>query len=193
MPIYPIWLQMHNTLRELRLKKGLTLKEAGALLNTTDTQVLKLEKGDRRITLDWLTRIAKAYGVQIAEILNIDEQRTVKISGFINASGEVHMQETDQTVAVPATIAEEKNLIIMRLQENCGMMNAGWCICAVPLAMGEPMQGQALMVELEDGTLLMRRAHAGSKPGLWDLSLDDHSQKDARIKSAHKILYVIGG
>jgi phage repressor protein C with HTH and peptisase S24 domain len=57
-----------NKIREIRQKRGLTQAQLAEKMNTTAPQVVRLEKGQRRITLDWIRRFARALDVSEAEI-----------------------------------------------------------------------------------------------------------------------------
>lgn len=58
-----------NRLRELREQAGLSQAALADRANTTQPQIDRLEKGERRLTLDWLKRLAVALGVPQASIL----------------------------------------------------------------------------------------------------------------------------
>lgn len=51
-----------NKLRPWRLAFNMTLEELAARVGTDKTQLSRLEKGKRRLTVDWMERIAKVYG-----------------------------------------------------------------------------------------------------------------------------------
>lgn len=68
--------ELPNNIRALRLQRGLTLEELAALTphpkpdTATDlTTIQKLELGKRRLTTDWMTRIAHALGVDQSDLL----------------------------------------------------------------------------------------------------------------------------
>ncbi|MBW4089925.1 MAG: helix-turn-helix transcriptional regulator [Proteobacteria bacterium] len=60
---------MANRIRELRLARGLTLEQVGAKAETSPQQIQRLEKGERRLTDDWMRRVAPALGVAPATLL----------------------------------------------------------------------------------------------------------------------------
>lgn len=49
-----------NNIRRIRKHKGLSLQKLADILNTSRSQLDKLERGDRRLTVDWLERISLA-------------------------------------------------------------------------------------------------------------------------------------
>jgi transcriptional regulator with XRE-family HTH domain len=60
---------MNNRISELRKARGLTLKRLAELVGTSNQQISHLEKGRRRLTLDWMERIAEALECHPSELL----------------------------------------------------------------------------------------------------------------------------
>lgn len=56
-------------IRKLRQEKGYSLQQVAELSGTTKSQIDKLEKGERRLTLEWLERLAKAYDTDVASLI----------------------------------------------------------------------------------------------------------------------------
>lgn len=59
---------MSNTLRPLRLSRGLSLQDLATRVGTSKAQIDKLERGDRRLTVDWLQRLAQALDCAATDI-----------------------------------------------------------------------------------------------------------------------------
>src|SRR5438552_1071880 len=51
---------MANRIKEWRIRFGLSYARLGELAATTGPQIQKLERGERRLTIDWMLRIAAA-------------------------------------------------------------------------------------------------------------------------------------
>ncbi|MFD2205807.1 XRE family transcriptional regulator [Kiloniella antarctica] len=61
---------MENRIREIRSKKGMTLQQVAEKAGTTKAQVMKLEKGDRRLTDVWMVRLSLAMTCDPKELMN---------------------------------------------------------------------------------------------------------------------------
>ncbi|WP_020591449.1 XRE family transcriptional regulator [Kiloniella laminariae] len=61
---------MDNRIKELRQAKGLTLQQVADKAGTTKAQVMKLEKGDRRLTDIWMVRLAIALACDPKELMD---------------------------------------------------------------------------------------------------------------------------
>ena len=58
-----------NRLRDLRERAGLTMQALADRIGTSAPQINKLEKGERRLTVDWMARLAQGLGVEIRDLL----------------------------------------------------------------------------------------------------------------------------
>lgn len=62
-------MSMANRIRELRQARSLSLEEVARMAGTTIQQISRLERGQRRLTDDWMHRIAAALSVPPADLL----------------------------------------------------------------------------------------------------------------------------
>ncbi|GGF22629.1 repressor [Aliidongia dinghuensis] len=60
---------MSNRLKEFRARAGLSMQALAERVGTTASQINKLEKGERRLTLDWMARLATALGIEAGDLL----------------------------------------------------------------------------------------------------------------------------
>lgn len=66
-----------NKLKETRLKKGLSNKEASKMLGISEAYLSQLESGYRQISRKMLEKICSAFNVKPNEILEYDEFITI--------------------------------------------------------------------------------------------------------------------
>lgn len=62
-------LSMKNNLRKIRETQGLKLREVAEKANTTPQQIQRLEKGERKLSPEWLSILSKALGCSPTDIL----------------------------------------------------------------------------------------------------------------------------
>jgi DNA-binding XRE family transcriptional regulator len=60
-------------LRILREERGLTHKEAAKLANVSHWTLMRLESGERAPYMPTVTKIARAYGVSVEELVEEEE------------------------------------------------------------------------------------------------------------------------
>jgi transcriptional regulator with XRE-family HTH domain len=56
-------------LRDLREQRGLTPKEAAELADVSHSTLIRLESGERPPYMPTVTKLARAYGVSLAELV----------------------------------------------------------------------------------------------------------------------------
>jgi phage repressor protein C with HTH and peptisase S24 domain len=78
-----------NRIAELRQARGLSQEELAKRAGTTNQQVGRLEVGARRLTVEWMNRLAKSLGVAPAELLVSGVKRMIPIVGHVGAGAEV--------------------------------------------------------------------------------------------------------
>lgn len=60
---------MGNALKSLRDARGWTHEQAAEAMGVSRSQFIKLERGERRLTVDYIRTAAKAFGVPEAAII----------------------------------------------------------------------------------------------------------------------------
>lgn len=82
--IFPV---MGNRLKDLRKDRGWTLEEAADAIGVSRSQYIKLERGERRLTADYIAQAAQAFGVQPGDV--IAASNTIPVMGYVGAGAEV--------------------------------------------------------------------------------------------------------
>lgn len=77
-----------NRIRELTKAAKLSREELAERLDTSPTQLWRLETGERSLTQDWMKRIAKELGCSPASLISDTEPLMVEVVGYIE-SGKV--------------------------------------------------------------------------------------------------------
>ncbi len=65
---------MGNNLKSIRESKGMTLDEAAEAMGVSRGQYIKLERGERRLTSDYILQAAKGFGVSTSTVFNADDE-----------------------------------------------------------------------------------------------------------------------
>jgi phage repressor protein C with HTH and peptisase S24 domain len=60
---------MKNRIREFRERAGLSMQALADRAGTSAPQINKLEKGERRLTVDWMVRLGRALAIDPKELL----------------------------------------------------------------------------------------------------------------------------
>ena len=106
---------MDNRMTELRKATGLTIQRLAELVGTSNQQISHLEKGHRRLTLEWMERIAEALECHPSDLLsggtrleNDRERAMIELfRGLSDEQQEAFLQAT-AALAKPIEKDEEK-------------------------------------------------------------------------------------
>ena len=61
---------MSNNLKRFRLAAGMTQEELAEEVGTSSQEISRLERGDRKLTAEWLTRLGPPLGIAGSELLD---------------------------------------------------------------------------------------------------------------------------
>src|SRR3546814_11879787 len=80
---------MITCIREIRKAKGLTLDDVAKRCDppTTAQTIGRLETGTRTVSVGWLNRIAKALGVQSADLVRMPDQESIPVAALLHHNG----------------------------------------------------------------------------------------------------------
>ncbi len=77
---------MQTKLRSLRLSKGYSMQNLAERIGTSKAQIDKLEKGQRRLTIDWMRRLAGGLDCDLRDILNEEPSQAESGKGAMSLS-----------------------------------------------------------------------------------------------------------
>lgn len=95
-----------NHIREIRAKAGITVQQLADRLDTTAHQIYRLETYQRRMTADWMLRIADALGCDPLELLGERQPRfnNATLLGHVGADERYIPFEKPGTIALPSRV-----------------------------------------------------------------------------------------
>ena len=76
---------MLNRLAELRRAKGLSQQTLAERVGTGKSQIVKLERGERRLDVRWIARLSEALEVPPQALLANEAPHRVDIVGYVGA------------------------------------------------------------------------------------------------------------
>ncbi|HVV27969.1 MAG TPA: helix-turn-helix transcriptional regulator [Rhizomicrobium sp.] len=94
---------MQNRIGILRREKGWSLTDLARAAGTTKAQIQKLERGERRLSLDWMRRLAAALEVKMSDLLPSD------------AVACQHGPEEQKILEIVSQLPAEDRLVLVRI------------------------------------------------------------------------------
>lgn len=199
-----------NNLRALRHAAGLTQAQLGKLCTPAipAVYVSRYEAGIHEMRQDLILQLSKILKVSPSEILGYDDKEfssnstlgrlsTIPLTGFINPGGVVETIEKEdsraQTIPCPEGLIPEETLGFISDDPCFYSRFRIYADVAVPGVPPESV-GEICIVDLPDGSCVVRRIEPGSKPGYYDLYLPHHldnPQKNCLVKSSSFIRVMV--
>ena len=114
---------MITRLREVRRARRMTLQDVADKCSppTTPQTIGRLETGSRTVSLGWLNRIAKALGVDAADLVSLPEREDIPVAATLDHGG-AHAPHREG-VAVPPQAGP--GLVAMNVQSSIGDYRSG--------------------------------------------------------------------
>jgi len=185
---------VETRIRDLRRRRGLTLKELASRIGTTPQTVQRLETANMTVSTDWLDRISAALGVRPVDLLEDPEDDVMPMLGNVARQGRIvpdHGGEQSFELDLPASSA-----VAVTMSVPIGPYAAGSVLIG-DRQYGSNMAnaiGRDCLVGIEDGTHLLRRLVSGFDPEsytLVPLVQGEDVIYDARLAWAAPIVMVV--
>lgn len=164
--------EMGNNLKTLREERKWTHERAAAEMGVSRGQFIKLERGERRLTNDYIHQAAKAFGVSQADI--IVDPEPVPLVGFVGAGAEASFFASGQGPfgeAPPIDGANERTVAVEIRGGSLGPIFDRW-LCYYDDRRDPPTEdllGKLCIVGLEDGRVLVKLLARGHTRGFFTL------------------------
>jgi len=99
-----------NRLKQLRMGRGWSLAQLGEMIGTSGQNVSKIELGKARLTLDWVTKFARAFDIDPLELMRDEQHLRVapSLAGTVATAPErlpVSQQSVDRNDLIPVRSA----------------------------------------------------------------------------------------
>lgn len=188
---------MGNRLKDLRVEQGWTQERAATEFGVSKSQYIKLERGDRRLNIEYIERAAKVFGVGAGEVTSGPEK--VPLMGMIGAGGEISPDfeqvpdEGLEEIEVPFTlpgemIALKVKGISMLPRYDDGDVIITWREQRRPT---EYFLGREAAVRTFDGRRYLKRLQRGNHRGFDLISFNDVPIEGVQIEWIGEIHIVL--
>jgi len=137
---------MITRIRDVRRAKKMTLQDVADRCQppTTPQTVGRLETGTRTVSVGWLNRIAKALGVEAADLVQLPEREDIPVAATLGHDG-AHAPRREGVVIAPQATA---GLVAVTVTAGIGDYRSGdeiWCTKLAPGEFGQAMNRDMLV------------------------------------------------
>ena len=114
---------MITRIREVRRARKLTLQDVAERCEppTTPQTIGRLETGTRTVSVAWLNRIAKALGVEAADLVTLPEREDVPVAAILDHEG-AHAPRREGVVVPPRPAPD---MVAILVQASAGEYRSG--------------------------------------------------------------------
>lgn len=124
---------MITRIRDVRRAKKLTLQDVANRCDppTTAQTIGRLETGMRTVSVGWLNRIAKALGVEAADLVTLPDREDIPVAAILDHDG-AHAPRRE-AVAIPPR--PEPGYVAVTVSSGVGDYRSGdeiWCLRIAP-------------------------------------------------------------
>lgn len=137
---------MITRIREVRRAKKLTLQAVADRCEppTTPQTIGRLETGTRTVSVGWLNRIAKALGVEAADLVSLPDREDVPVAAVLDHDG-AHAPRREGVALPPRP---EPGTVAVTVASGIGDYRSGddiWCQRVAPEDFGRAMNRDVLV------------------------------------------------
>ena len=137
---------MITRIREVRRARKMTLQDVADRCDppTTPQTIGRLETGTRTVSVGWLNRIAKALGVEAADLVQLPDREDIPVAALLGHDG-AHAPRREGVVIPPQPQA---GLVAVTVSSGIGDYRSGdeiWCQRLAPEEFGRAMNRDLLI------------------------------------------------
>ena len=137
---------MITRIREVRRARKMTLQNVADRCDppTTAQTIGRLETGTRTVSVGWLNRIAKALGVEAAELVTLPDREDIPVAAVLGHDG-AHAPRREAFVVPPQPQA---GLVAVTVSSGVGDYRNGdeiWCVRIGPEEFGRALNRDLLL------------------------------------------------
>jgi transcriptional regulator with XRE-family HTH domain len=137
---------MITRIREVRRAKKMTLQDVADRCEprTTPQTIGRLETGTRTVSVAWLNRIAKALGVEAADLVQLPDRQDIPVAAVLDHDG-AHAPRRDGVVIPPQP---GEGLVAVTVSSGIGDYRSGdeiWLARIAPEAFAQALNRDVLL------------------------------------------------
>lgn len=189
--------RMINNIRTIRKSLSLSMEKVAERAGTTKATIMKLERGDMQLTVEWMKRIAIALRVNVKDLID-EPAKKVRVLGYVGAGAEVFVIDDPEVILEevdPPTGYTADNIVAVRVRGDSmePQLEDGWLLFYRRDSDGVPPEcvGELCVVRLENNGMLVKKLRQGSKPGHFHLMSKNSSHEpmfDQRLLWAARVI-----
>lgn len=166
---------MKNQIRTIRQKANLTLEQVAKAAGTTNQMIGLLERGQRKLTTEWMERIALVLGVSPLDLLELPG-KLVPVVGYVGAGAEIYSIDDntkgagmDFISAPPQGATTTMVALVVRGDSMSPAYEDGDVIFYDQIVTGDiaHLLGRRVIIRLRDGRTFIKKLRRNADGKYW--------------------------
>lgn len=187
---------MTNYVRRIREQKQLTREVLAKRVGTSTSQITKLERGERKLSQEWMDRLASALGVHPVALMSV---WSTEVVGQVRDDGEIVYREKGGTPSVveietPAGSPDTIKAVEVQGDDLVGFAEASSVLFFdwnYPNYHPGNNLGRMCVVWRRDKRVFIRRVLPGTRPDRWTLvTASGRAEYDIDVVQANPITWI---
>lgn len=189
-----------NRIREWRVLREMSHDKLAEAVGTSRGQIYQLETGQRRLTEDWMNRLAKPLRCEPSDLMAASAPRMVQLVGYVGAGAEVfsyddHMKGAGiEEVDCPPGVDPSETVALRVVGESMmPFMPNGTIVYYTMRHDGgcDEYLNKLCVVQVREGSTLLKILKKGYTKGRYNLmSYNADMIEDAQLDWCAKIIFI---
>ena len=189
-----------NRIREWRVLREMSHEKLAEKVGTSRGQIFNLEKGERRLTQEWMERIAAQLRCEPSDLLTSSAPRMVQVVGYVGAGAQVfsyddHMKGAGlEEVDCPPSVEPSETVALRVVGESMmPFMPNGTIVYYTMRHEGgcDDYLNKLCVVQVKDGATLLKILKKGYSKGLYNLmSYNADMIEDVKLEWCARIIFI---
>lgn len=181
-----------SRIRKIRESKQLTLQQVAERARTSHQQIQRLEKGERKLTVEWLQRLADALDTTVSDLLGSSGDVTVPIIGWVGNGEVVTFDESGELGSTEAPTSDEGVVALVVRGDSMWPKYEDGAVLLFELTdqVAADCFGRTCVVQTVEGQTFVKRVQPGSEDGRYRLvSLRAPELQDVELVWASRVTW----
>ncbi len=189
-----------NRIREWRVLREMSHEKLAEAVGTSRGQIYQLETGQRRLTEEWMNRLAKPLRCEPSDLMSTSAPRMVQLVGYVGAGAQIFPYDDNmrgggiEEVDCPPSVEPSETVALRVVGESMmPFMPNGTIVYYTMRHEGgcDDYLNKLCVVQISEGATLLKILKKGYSKGLYNLmSYNADMIEDVKLEWCARIIFI---